>query len=649
MSNKILLGAALLSVGALAWAAKDPVIMTVNGVDVPLSEFEYLYHKNSQQQLSPQPLPEYVEMFKNYKLKVADARSMGIDTTRAFAREMEQYKGELAAPFTADSVMLNQMVREAYDRSRREVEVSHIMLWQSPNRRADEAAYARLDSIRNAVLAGADFAEMAREFSVDGSASRGGSLGYIVANRFPYFFEEAAFSLKPGEVSKIVKSPKAYHIIKAGQSRPARGSVSVEHIMLRAPKNMLLDELNKVQARIDSIYQVVSADPSKFEELAGKFSEDPGSAQRGGRLPEFTSGMMVPEFEEESFRLADGEISKPVKTDYGFHIIRKLGHRPAPTLEELKPMVLQRAQHPQDERSQILRDAQTVKLAKKLHGKLNKQNIDAIANGMMTSGLDSTFYMAYSKAPLADMPLFSIGKRSYTMVEFLPMMRKLVQPDGIAAANTFRERLDRFYNSQLVDAELDWLEANEPDYRNLYHEYRDGSLLYEASVKNVWDKAANDVTGLEKYFADHRSDYTWSEPRAKGLLVQTKNDSVAGLVKEFNKNFSPALSNDSLARALRDKFKGEIKIDRVIAPKGVNAMVDRIMFNGSDTKPTASGFTDFFMLRERIIDAPEEMADVRPQVTSDYQNELEKQWIASLRARYPVVVNEKILKKVKPL
>ena len=154
MSNKILLGAALLSVGALAWAAKDPVIMTVNGVDVPLSEFEYLYHKNSQQQLSPQPLPEYVEMFKNYKLKVADARSMGIDTTRAFAREMEQYKGELAAPFTADSVMLNQMVREAYDRSRREVEVSHIMLWQSPNRRADEAAYARLDSIRNAVLAG---------------------------------------------------------------------------------------------------------------------------------------------------------------------------------------------------------------------------------------------------------------------------------------------------------------------------------------------------------------------------------------------------------------------------------------------------------------------------------------------------------------
>ena len=147
MKTTILLGAGTLAC-ALAWAAKDPAIMTVNGVDVPKSEFEYLYHKNSQQQLAPQPLEEYVEMFKNYRLKVADALAAGIDTTASFRQEMEQYRSDLAAPYMTDSVYLDKLVREAYDRSQREVESSHIMLFKARDAAENERSRHYLGSIR---------------------------------------------------------------------------------------------------------------------------------------------------------------------------------------------------------------------------------------------------------------------------------------------------------------------------------------------------------------------------------------------------------------------------------------------------------------------------------------------------------------------
>ncbi|MDE6336924.1 MAG: hypothetical protein K2L34_10195, partial [Muribaculaceae bacterium] len=146
MNNKFLVGAGL-SVFALAMTAKDPVIMTVNGVDVPRSEFEYLYHKNSQQQLSPQPLKEYAEMFKVYKLKVADAKASGIDTTSAFRKEMAQYRRELAQPYLTDSLFLNRLVEEAAERSKEEVETSHIMLSKTRSEAENRKLKARMDSI----------------------------------------------------------------------------------------------------------------------------------------------------------------------------------------------------------------------------------------------------------------------------------------------------------------------------------------------------------------------------------------------------------------------------------------------------------------------------------------------------------------------
>ncbi len=575
MNRKHIAAIALVTASAIGALAKDEVIMTVNGVDVPRSEFEYLYHKNQQQQVDSQSLEEYAEMFKIYKLKVADALSQKLDTMSSFQNEMAQYKSDLAVPYMTDSLFLNSLVKEAYDMSREEAEAFHIMLAKSPNDMEMTAARNQADSILNVLKNGGDFAELAAKYSVDRASSNvGGRMGYIVSGRFPYAFEKAAFTLKPGEYSEIVESPQGFHILKGGQKRPARGTVLVEHIMKMVPPTATAEQQAAAKASIDSIYNAVVANPEKFEDLARELSDDKGSGRQGGKLSWFGAGMMVEPFDSASFAIQVNEISKPVRSQYGWHVIRKLDAKGPAKLEEMKPMLLKRIANPQDERYDLVEKNLINNLRKKHKKLLQKQYLDDAA---------------------------------------------------------------------LKEVEYEWLYANEPDYRNLLNEYREGSLLYEASLREVWDKAAKDNDGLNNYFNAHRGDYTWTKPHVKGILVQAANDSIADAVRETLKG----VNSDDDFKAARKQFVGKASMDRILMEQGQNAMVDNIMFGGDPVTPSNKKYTVYFLYDPTMLTAPETMTDVKSLVTSDYQNQLETDWVEKLKARYPVKVNEKVLKKVK--
>ncbi|MDE6272798.1 MAG: peptidyl-prolyl cis-trans isomerase [Muribaculaceae bacterium] len=640
MKTKILLGAGL-GVCALAWAAKDPVIMKVNGVDVPKSEFEYLYHKNSQQQMAPQPLDEYVEMFVNYRLKVADAMANGVDTTASFRQEMTQYKHDLAAPYLADSVFLNNLVKEACERGKEEVEASHIMIFKTGKPTEDAKAKAFLDSLHKEIKNGADFGELAKQYSQDrGTSQRGGDLGYMVAGRYPYSFEKVAFGMKPGEVSDLTETRMGYHLIKVTGRRPAMGQVRVGHILLMDPKEGGSAALDANKARIDSIYAVAKADPSKFEALAREFSQDPGSARQGGMLPWFGAGQMVPEFETVAFELPNKSLSEPFRSQFGWHIIYKYDAKGAPTLEEMKPSELSRIQNPQDDRFALVRKNQIERLSKKHKGSINKDGLAALKAELAKNGLDSTFYV---NTTIDSQALVNIGKKAYTIGDFKATLRGSIQPDKDIALKFVDEGVETFLSRNLVEAEEDWLEANQPEYRNLLHEYRNGSLLYESSVKNVWNRAGQDKEGLESFFQSHRDDYKWVEPRAKGILVQAKNDSVANAIAQ---RFAELPKAEAVSR-LKKEFKGEATVDRILMAKGQNALVDALMFGEGNATPSNSNFTTALILDGRVLTAPEEVEDVKGQVTSDYQEALEEEWISALRKKYPVEIDRKVLKSVK--
>lgn len=628
---------------ALAYAAKDSVIMTVNGVDVPKSEFEYLYNKNSQQQINPQSLQEYVEMFKLYKMKVADARAEGIDTIATFVKEAEQYRHDLAAPYLADSVFLNKLVEEAYNRSKEEVEAYHIMLFKTRDAVRNHELRLLADSLKTCLDNGEDFATLASNYSQDrGSQARGGRMGYIVANTYPIDFEIAAYSLTEGQISDVVESGVGYHILKGGKHRPARGKVQVAHILKLTQGK---DSVGKAVARqqIDSLYNLAVENPVAFNQLASKNSEDRSSARQGGMLPMFGAGEMVEEFDSAAFALKDGEISRPVETAYGYHIIMRYRSEQPASLEKMKPNLLSRISSPSDSRSRLVMENQNKKLAKKHKGSINKKTLEALNADVLKNGIDSTLFEKWSVAPIADMTLFTVKGDKSTVKDLVESLPKRNMPASEEAVNTLNEGVSKFYNSKLVAAEEAILEQKEPDYRNLLKEYVDGSLLYEVSVRKVWDRAAKDTEGLKKYFEENRDNYKWTEPHAKGVLVQTVNDSVSQLIRAR----AVELPADTLLTTLRKEFAGKASFDKVLVSQGTNAMVDYLVFGGSEVKPSNSKFTEMFMINPRVITEPEEVGDVKGMVTSDYQNEFQAAWEKELRQKYPVVVNEKVLKSVK--
>lgn len=640
--NKKLVLASGLGLVALALMAKDPIIMTVNGVDVPKSEFEYLYSKNSQQQLSQQPLDEYVEMFKLYKMKVEDAKAAGIDTTAAFRKEIEQYRRDLASPYLADSVYMNQLLDEMYKRSLEEVEARHIMLFKTQSSEENFKKLAIMDSVRNALLAGADFAELAEKISEDrGSNTKGGLMGYITAQQYPYDFEIAAYNTPEGKISEIIESPVGYHLLLGGKHRKASGKVQAAHI-LKLAQDGDAEADAKAKAVIDSIYNVVIANPAEFADVATRLSDDKGSARQGGMLPFFGRGEMVQPFDSIAFAMEDNTISKPFKTKFGWHIINKISKRPHPTKEQMKPQFMQRITSPQDERFMLLRDNQTNRLASSHKSKVNDKVIASIHEYLATNGLDSAFYMNY-KGQAGNATLFTIDGVSTPVKDLIYAYPEFIQPNGKAAVTIFDNNFKSFYNGKLVNAEIDRLEREEPDYRNLYHEYVDGSLLYEISVKKIWDKAAKDTEGLKEYFAAHRDSYRWSEPHAKGYLVQAPNDSIADEVRKM----AAVTGRDSLVNKIRKTFGSKVSIEKVLAEKGSNPMIDNLVFDGPKVKPAKKNMELYFMIDPRVIMEPEEYTDVRGLVTSDYQNEFQNAWEEELRKKYPVQVNQKVLKSVK--
>ncbi len=630
-----------------ASANNDPVLMTVNGKDVKLSEFEYLYNKNNSQQMQKQSIDEYVDMFVTYKLKVADAEAAGIDTTASFRAEFNQHRNELVSPYLQDNTVLDRLVNEAYMRMQEDVKVSHIMLHISEDPNVNNASKARLDSIRNEILAGkATFAEMAQKYSSDRStSSRGGSMGWIVANRWPYPFEKAAWDTQKGGVSEVIETFAGFHIINVEDRRPASGQIHAKHI-LKLTQGKTPEDAQKAKAQIDSIHNVLltkNADElnTYFSEMASTHSEC-GSRQQGGDLGWFGIGQMVPAFETAAFSLADGGLSAPIQTQFGWHIIYRIGSRGIGTLDECKPSITMAINN--DERGTLPEKEKTEDLKKEHNVTIIKKNYNKVVKDIKKAGkFDSTMVAKWKNS---DMAIIKVGNENVPVSRAIKGMPTTTINNASLAIGYFDSAIENLCGICAMEYEKKHIEEKHPELHNLVNEYRDGILLFEVSNRNVWEKAAKDKEGLEQYFQQNREKYSnWTSPKYKGFVVFATNDSVMNLAQDFLKD--KTLDVDSVAPVLRKEFGRNVRVERVIAAKGENEIVDYIAFEGEKPAADKNKWQCCFGYMGKLLNAPEEAIDVRGQVTSDYQAQLEKEWVESLKKKYPVKINQKVLSQVK--
>ena len=637
MKAKLLISSLLLGTAILAIAKGDPVLMTINGKDIKLSEFEYLYHKNNQQQVEKETLEQYVDRFVLYKQKVADAEAAGIDTTDLFIREFEGYQKDLAAPYLVEDTSYHwQMVAEAYERYKKEIDIDHFMLPLGNTPAETQSALNRMDSIRNCVLAGEKWDELAAKYSSDPSKARNhGHYGYISAGMFPYSFENEVYGTAVGEVSKPFKTQFGVHMVRVNNMRD-RDDVHAKHILKLFPQNATEEQKAECKHKMDSIYALLKAGVN-FEEMAKAESQD-GSARNGGELGWFGRGRMVKPFEDVAFALADGEISEPFATQFGYHVIKKVAHGVAP-LNEIRTGLENAISR--DERAGLIKERRITDLKNKYNYRLNP-DFEKMLNTQLAAGYDSAFVANNIKGNKMTMFTFG-GKHSATVGELMPHINPKSRFATADDAKAYvLSCVEPVAEKALTDYHARELVKSNPDYRNLLNEYRDGMMLFEISNRRVWKAASKDTVGLENYFNEHRADYTWDEPRFKGIILSAKNDSVLDLVKADIQR----MAADTLTEALHQKYGTDIRMERMVVKKGENNLADYLAFHEGD-KPERKGYESFMILEGGVIAQPEEMADVRGAVTSDYQDVLEQRWKEELAAKYPAKINQKVLKQVK--
>ena len=643
--KKLILSMAAISFAAGAFAADnnadDKVLMKVNGRDVKVSEFLYLYNKNNSQQLQPQSVDDYVNMFVDYKLKVADAEAAGIDTTAAFISEYTKFRNELAAPYLRDKKVEDALLDEAYSHMKKDVNVSHIMIPVNRSLGVDARAQARMDSIRAAIVAGEiSFEDAAAKYSVDTpTAQKGGLMGWLPAGRFPWAFEKASYDTPVGSISPVIDSGFGLHIVKVNGERPARGEVHAAHI-LKMTRDLPENQVAAQKHSIDSIYNVLTAG-ADFAEVARAESQDPGSARNGGDLGWFGGGVMVAEFDSVAFALADGEISHPFATSFGYHIIKRYDHRGVEPFDQAREKLM--ASMSRDGRADEPRKAYLKNLESKYNVTMLKANSMALNHRLSYIPADSATLAAVA---VDNMPLARVGEKEITVGDAFAPISSMSFANGASLAAAIDQSVQTLVDNLLTEKAISQLEADNVDYRNLINEYRDGILLFEISNNNVWDRATKDRDGLEKFFHDNASRYTWDAPRFKGYVIFAANDSILNEAVKYADTVS-ANDPEAFVADVRKQFGKNIKIERVIAAKGENPITDYLAFGGDKPEAKNPRWSSYAAYKGRVIDAPEEAADVRGAAATDYQVQLEQQWLKQLRKRYPVKIDKKVLKSVR--
>jgi len=643
-SSVITLLAFLALSGSIFAQTADPILMTINGKPVLKSEFEYIYNKNNtNNSLDKKTLEEYVDLFVNFKLKVEEAKRQGIDTTASFINELAGYRSQLTKPYLTDSKVDEALLQEAYNRSKEDVEVSHILIRvpQSATPADTLKAWKEINTIWKR-LQKEEFAKVAKEVSQDQSAEQnGGYIGWISAFRTVYPFETTAYNTPVGTYSKPIRTAFGYHIVKVQGRRNSMGEILVSHIMTFTSQG---DEAanKKAKATIDSIYQRIKAGDD-FGVLAQKHSQDKGSSVKNGELPWFGTGRMVPEFETAAFALKNtGDVSEPIQSAYGWHIIKLLDKKGLAPYDEMKADLERKVKR--DERANKGQQAFVAQLHKDYNYQINTLNLQEFTKLLGTKTLsDSIFNIEISKL---DKPLFSFAKKTYSQADFAKYLKKNSASEKTTASDIIDEKINNFSDAELLAYEDSQLENKHDDFRFLMQEYHDGILLFEVSNREVWDKASKDTEGLAKYFSENKADYTWEKPHFKGRIISCKDKGTFKAAKSIVQKSH----TDSIDKYLRTRLNDSIqyvKIDKGLYVQGENKAVDKFIFKTKEKYEAGKDYPFVFVSGKMLKNKPEDYTDVRGLVTADYQEYLEQEWIKALRAKYPVTVDQNVLKTVK--
>jgi peptidyl-prolyl cis-trans isomerase SurA len=620
---------------------KDDVLLNVAGEEIRTSEFLRVYNKNLDlvKDESQKDVDGYLKLFTEYQLKLKEARRLKLDEDAKYQREFLRYKKQLTKNYLSENKVTDALVKEAYERSNLDINASHILVRLDPEAKDTLKAYNEVLALRKRVLK--EGYDVVKQDVHNGSSIFLEDLGYFSAFKMVYDFETEAYKTPKGEMSMPFRTQFGYHVVKINDKRKSRGTVTAAHIMIALKqKDSLLDP----EERINSIYKKLQQGES-FESLAKQFSDDKSSAKNGGKLSPFKSGQLSStKFEDEAFALTENEqTSKPFKTEYGWHIVKRIDYKPIQSFEDLKPSLEARVQR--DARSKLINTAMVKELEKRYQISYSPE-----AKPYFESIISNDFFSRSWKLPEdleKDKAVFTINNRTFTYIEFgrhLMSAQRLYANKTTTPSNVVNKEFKRFFEKSILQYREDNLELENKDFANIIKEYRDGLLLFDLMEKEVWNKASKDSTGLVAYYEKNKSNYLWEDRVDVSIATTAKKDNAQKILKMMKKG----KTQDDINLKLNEEKK-----QNVIFTKGI--------FNVNDSKlpsdfKVEKGLSKIYMHNEayHVIDVKtilpagiKTLEEAKGNVINDYQNEIETNWITELNERFKVTINEKALKAVK--
>lgn len=610
-------------------------LMTIGGETISVKEFLRVYNKNIDlvQDESQKNIDYYLNLYTNYKLKLKEARTLGFDKKDSYKKEFESYKNQLSKAYTTDKEVTETLVKEAYNRTTSEVKAHHILVRIQPGQDT-LAAYEKIKALRSRMVK-EDFTSL-RTALHDGKSVFVEDLGYFSAFKMVYDFENAAFNTPLGQTSKPFRTQFGYHVVKVLDKRPSKGKVQVAHIMIA---NNQKDSTLVPENRIKEIFRSIQEGDS-FESLAKQFSDDKSSAAKGGVMNPFKSGDIRSEiFVNTAFGLKEiGAISEPIQSQFGWHILKLISKTPVEPYEQIKVDLEQKVKR--DARSKIIRQKMLEKL--KQQYTISQPSLESVVAKIQKNDADDTWEVEASMEPQV---FLKIESQEFSYRDFLDLLNKNKRSFKASTGKSkfISNQYALFLGNNLFQYKKNNLINENEDYANVLKEYEEGLLLFDIMENKIWKGAQLDSIGLKSYYNENTSKFKSNSKITATIARSNKKKKLKAVKKMWSQGFS----TDAISQKLNERDQalifssGDFEIDSPLIPKNM-------VFNKGISE-IYSLDDNYVLLNISNIETPQILSfeDAKGAVISKYQSVLESKWLETLRNKYPIVINEKILSDLK--
>lgn len=633
--------------------SQSKTVLEIGERKISDDEFMYFFLKNnnSKDAYSYKELRDYMDMFVKFKMKVYEAETMKMDTSKNFINELNGYRTKLAQPYLTDKKNEEEAIREYYDRLSYVVDCSHILI-QTPAGNNDDTleAYNKIWDIYEEIKNVNDFEKFAVKYSQDKSVTNNkGNLGFSSVDQYVYPFENAMYNTEVGKISKPFRTSFGYHIVKVNSKVPSKGKYKVAHIMNVVPEGVSVNDRKKTRDMVFAVYDSIKNSKLSFEDAVVKYSEDKRTASKKGELGWVEiSSRYIPVFKEAVFNLKNiGDIDL-VETHYGFHIVKLLEIEAVKPYEEIRNEIAAKIQN--TVRTQKSKTLVLERIKNETNYKKVQENLDAISPLFTDSIFKGTLVVenidSYTK------PIITFADKVYYQKDFINYVMKYNRRQNIVPMKSFiAERLRMFEEDVLTKYEISKLELKYPEFKNIISEYHDGMLLFQISDEKIWGKAVKDTVGLEKFYNENKNNYMWNY-RYNIVNYECKDSKVAKSVQKLAKKKSSDEEitkkinlKDSTAVVVLKKHFGEknsdINIEKYISKYNIpeEKSFSKIIVENNDNKIN--------VITINVI-SPEikKLSETKGTVIADYQKVLEEKWINDLNKKYNVAIHDDVLKSL---